>query len=385
MITAFNGHSTNPNPELAGLEAAKMAGHAKGAKLVFVYTSCDYNVKKVIAGIKKVYSCPIIGNTSFTGVITPSGFITGEKGFVGIMVLTGTLKVGIAGIAKTKGANAIEMGEKVAQKALKNLGKAPTAMYMVASPTEEEYFLKGITNVVGRIPFFGGSCADNTIEGKWKLFTDNLVMPEGVAVAFINTDSKINNVFTGAYHETKDMGIVTKMNGHRNIVEIDGKPALKVYAKWRGMTTNKLLGGNLLSESIVSPLGVKDRLGDLVAIRHPMNGNEDLTINVGNKVAEGTCIIRMEASVNEIISSVSATLKKLNKQLKGKPAFYHLVHCGGRRAGIGDRINEVTKAVAKLLKGVPYIMEFTFGEYGYEQDGRNTCGGLMLSFTAFEN
>lgn len=163
------------------------------------------------------------------------------------------------------------------------------------------------------------------------------------------------------------------------------QPALKVYAKWRGIAPNKLLGGNLLSESIVSPLGVKDRLGDLVAIRHPMNGNEDMSISVGNKVAEGTCIIRMEATIHEIITSVSSTLKKLNKQLKGKPALYHLVHCGGRRAGIGDRINEVTKAVSKLLKGVPYIMEFTFGEYGFEQDGRNTCGGLMLSFTAFEN
>jgi hypothetical protein len=32
---------------------------------------------------------------------------------------------------------------------------------------------------------------------------------------------------------------------------------------------------------------------------------------------------------------------------------------------------------------VPFITEFTFGEYGYEDDGNNTCGGLMLSFTAF--
>lgn len=41
----------------------------------------------------------------------------------------------------------------------------------------------------------------------------------------------------------------------------------------------------------------------------------------------------------------------------------------------------------KLIKeadGVPFIAEFTFGEYGYEADGLNTCGGLMLSFTAFE-
>ena len=33
------------------------------------------------------------------------------------------------------------------------------------------------------------------------------------------------------------------------------------------------MGMNLLSSTITAPLGVKDRLGSLVAIRHPMVGN----------------------------------------------------------------------------------------------------------------
>ena len=32
------------------------------------------------------------------------------------------------------------------------------------------------------------------------------------------------------------------------------------------------MGSNLLSATITEPLGVKDRLGDLIAIRHPMFG-----------------------------------------------------------------------------------------------------------------
>ena len=276
-------------------------------------------------------------------------------------------------------------GETVAKRALKDAGTtaAPQIMYMVGSPTEEEYYLKGITKVVGRVPLFGGSAADNTIEGKWSLYANNTVVPEGVAVAFIYTTANFANVFTGAYHETKDMGIITKVDGNRTLVEIDGTPALKQYAKWRKMSPKDLMGANLLSATITSPLGVKDRLGDLVAIRHPMNGNQDYSMNIGNKLATGTCVIRMEATVDELIASVSKTLTKLNKQL-GKPAeFYHLVHCGGRRAGIGDRINEVYQGVKKVVGDTPFIMEFTFGEYGYVEDGRNTCGGLMLSFTAF--
>lgn len=386
-MKAFNGYSINPNPVEAGLEAAKMAGNAKGAKLVFAYTSCDYDVKKVIEGLSQYYKCPIIGNTSFTGVVVPKGFVGGAKGFVGIMTLTGSdIHAGVACVKKSSPEQcAVALGEQVAKKALKDAGCTctPDIMYMVGSPTEEEHYLKGITNVVGRVPLFGGSCADNTISGNWCLYANKTIVSEGVAVAFIYTKAKFANVFTGAYKETADMGIITKVDGNRKLVEIDGKPALKVYAKWRGMAPNKLMGANLLSETITSPLGVKDRLGDLIAIRHPMNGNEDFSMNIGNQLAVGTCVIRMEASVDEIIKSVAKTIKELNSKL-GKPATcYHLVHCGGRRAGIGDRINEVTRALKRTIGDIPYIMEFTFGEYGYEQDGRNTCGGLMLSFTAF--
>ena len=386
-MKAFNGYSTNPNPFDAGLEAAKMAGNAKSAKLVFAYTSCDYDVKKVIEGIKEYYNCPIIGNTSFTGVVVPKGFVGGAKGFVGIMALTGAdVHAGVACIKKSNPEQcAVALGEQVAKKALKDAGCTctPDIMYMVGSPTEEERYLKGITNVVGRVPLFGGSCADNTISGNWCLYANNTIVSEGVAVAFIYTKAKFANVFTGAYKETGDMGIITKVEGDRKLVEIDGKPALKVYAKWRGMQPKQLMGGNLLSETITSPLGVKDRLGDLVAIRHPMNGNEDFSMNIGNKLAVGTCVIRMEASVSQLIKSVEATMKAVTEKLGKAPSCYHLVHCGGRRAGIDKRINEVVKAVKSVAGEVPFIMEFTFGEYGYEQDGRNTCGGLMLSFTAF--
>ena len=45
-------------------------------------------------------------------------------------------------------------------------------------------------------------------------------------------------------------------------------------------------------------------------------------------------------------------------------------------------MDEAVAEIKKAAGGVPFICEFTFGEYGFEKDG-NTCGGLMLSFTAF--
>lgn len=375
------GSSILADAFLAGKQATE-AAKVDGTKVAMVYCSCVYDVSEVIKGVKEVLpDVPVLGNTSFTGVITPDGYVGGDNPFVGVLTLAGDdLKVGVAGKAKTE--CAIKEGKLLAQEAMKNAGMTtqPDAFYMAASPAEEEFWLKGVSEVIGRVPFFGGSAADNSIAGEWKLYAGENVFPDGCIVAMF-WGLNIKNVFTGAYRETEDFGVITKINGIRCLAEIDGVPAADKYMEWRGVSKEEVTGGNLLSTTITSPLGIKDRLGDLIAIRHPMNGNDDGSFNVGANLAEKTCVIRMEATVDELISSVGETLDKLLTDCP-KPAALHLVHCGGRRAGIGDRINEVAEIVKTKAGDIPFIVEFTFGEYGFVSDSNNTVGGLMLSFTA---
>ncbi|MDR0635781.1 MAG: FIST C-terminal domain-containing protein [Treponema sp.] len=380
------GSSVAVDPKAAGKEAAgKVKAGLDSIKIAFAYASVAYDLGQLLAGIsEELPGIPVLGNTSFTGVITPEGFISGEKGFVGILALAGDdLSVGVAGTPK--GDCARETGRLAAKEAMKNAGKTcpPDYFYMAAPPGEEETFLKGVSDVIGRKPFFGGSAADNAIAGEWKLFANQQVFADGITLAFFYAEKPATNLFTGAYRETGDVGIITKVRDKRVLEEIDGKPALKRYAEWVGVDAESLKGGNLLVYTITSPLGVKDRLGDLTAIRHPMNGNDDYSMNIGANLAEKTAVIRMEGSVDELIASGADTLEALKKKMTAPPAAFFLVHCGGRRAGIGDRIEELVAGVKKAADGVPFIMEFTFGEYGYEDDGNNTTGGLMLSYTGF--
>ncbi|MDO5574527.1 MAG: FIST N-terminal domain-containing protein [bacterium] len=386
MLKANVGSSTNECPKTAGSEAARAAKMGLAdVKMAFVYASCAYEIAQVIAGVKEeLAGVPVLGNTSFTGVITPEGYVGGDKPFVGIMAFSDAdMSVGIAAVEKN--GCAIELGESLAKKAMAAAGKdtAPDYFYMAASPAEEEFYLKGMSKVIGRVPFFGGSAADNSIAGEWKLYAEDAVFADGCIVAYFYGGPKMTNLFTGAYRETNDFGVITKIDGNRTLMEIDGIPATRKYAQWRGLDQEAVTGGNLLVTTITSPLGIKDRLGDLIAIRHPMNGNDNGSMAIGNNLAEKTCVIRMEASVDELISSTGETLKKLIEKMPSKPLAFHLVHCGGRRAGIGDRINEVAASIKAAAGDIPYIVEFTFGEYGFESDNNNTCGGLMLSFTGF--
>ncbi|MCR4655368.1 MAG: FIST C-terminal domain-containing protein [Lachnospiraceae bacterium] len=384
MFKAYVGSSVNADAALAGKEAAS-AVKADGLKAAFAYMSCAYDVPKVLSAIAdELGDVPVFGNTSFTGVITPEGYVGGDKPFVGILAIEDD-DLTVSVVSSEKSGCSIATGEALAKKAMEAAGKtcSPCYFYMAASPAEEEKYLEGIQKVIGRKPFFGGSAADNAIAGEWLLYGDGKSFADGCVAAFFWGGAKMTNLFTGAYRETDDYGVITKIGSERQLMEIDGVPATEKYAAWRGLDKEAVTGGNLLVTTITSPLGIKDRLGKLIAIRHPMNGNEDGSLNTGNVLTEKTVVIRMEATVDELIDSTGNTLKALIEKMPGKPLAFHLVHCGGRRAGIGDRIDEVARQLKEAAGDVPFICEFTFGEYGFERDGENTCGGLMLSFTGF--
>ena len=85
---------------------------------------------------------------------------------------------------------------------------APAYFYMVAPPGEEETYLKGIEDVIGRVPFFGGSAADNSVEGKWKVLYGLESYGNGLGVVFFYTSKKAAFRYTGEYKETPKAGII---------------------------------------------------------------------------------------------------------------------------------------------------------------------------------
>ena len=392
MLKSQIGYSISENSFVAGQETAmKATVDMPNAQIGFLYTSCKNNIEEVVKGVRNITDTQFIGCTSSGSLIVPDGVIESENGFAGMMMMDDPdMTVGVA--CHEAGKDARTIGRKVAIAAVENAKttRAPAYFYMIASPKEEEEYLMGIQDVIGRVPMFGGSAADDTVEGNWKIICNDKVFSDGVAVAFFYTDNEIITSYTGAYRETENIGLITEVEDNRTLVSIDNISALKKYAKWIDATPASLQGQSLLVASILKPLGIKDPLGNSIIVRHPMFGNDngtksasDDTITLGNKVVPGTAIIQLESTQDELIDSTGETLKNLRKKMYTNPAAYVLIHCGGRKLGIGNRIDEVHKQLLREAKGVPFITCFTFGEYGYDEHSANMCGGLMLSFTAF--
>ena len=54
------------------------------------------------------------------------------------------------------------------------LGEMPSLVWLIVAPGNEEEVLNGLHGVLGdSVPIFGGSSADNSIEGKWVQFDGN--------------------------------------------------------------------------------------------------------------------------------------------------------------------------------------------------------------------
>ena len=391
MLKSKVGYSTNPDFFTMGQESIKESTKdLSNIKLNFLFTSANSDIKKIVEGIRTTTDTPIIGCTSSGGLIVPEGVISSPNGFAGILSLNDPdMVIGVA--AHEAGRDPRAIGRKVAIEAVENAKttRAPAYFCMFASPKEEEEYLMGIQDVIGRVPMFGGSAADDDVSGNWKIICNDKVITDGVAVAFLYTDNEIVTEFAGGYKETDNMGLITEVKNNRTLVSIDRVSALKKYAHWTNMSPSTLLGKNLLIASIMKPLGIKDPLGNLTVIRHPMFGDDsgtkttsDDTITLGNKVVKGTAIIQLEATQDDLINATGNTLRNLKRKMYTDPAAYILIHCGGRKFGIGDRIEEVHKQLVREARGIPFITPFTFGEYGYDEHSSNICGGLMLSFTA---
>ena len=388
MLKTKVGYSENVDAFASGAETAKMANVIENPQVGLLFTSCVQDQNKIMEGAKSVLGdVPVIGCTSSAAICTQDGYLNKETGYSGMMLFGGDLEVVTAGSAQTS-ETPREVGRRVARDAISKVKGAdvePDFFFMSASPANEEEYLEGIQDVIGNVPVFGGSAADNTVEGKWSILNDGEAFADGVTIAIFYTKGEMKNLYTGAYHETNNVGVITKVRDERTLVEIDHVPALKKYAEWTGKSVESLMGNNLLTETICAPLGVKDPIGKVTAVRHPMFGNDDLSMNIGANLAENTAVIQLSNTPEGILKANEETINNLNKLMVSEANSYFLVHCGGRRLGLAlSQIEDkIYPEVKKVIPNKEFLMVFTFGEYGMGDHSSNTVGGLSLSYTAF--
>lgn len=101
MTTAGTSANSGLSAYDSGYAAARWAIEAvqSSAEVLLLYTSADYPIDEVLRGAVAVApDVPILGNTSFTGVVTSDGQTGGTSGFTGALA-SGEEELSLKGIA----------------------------------------------------------------------------------------------------------------------------------------------------------------------------------------------------------------------------------------------------------------------------------------------
>ena len=334
--------------------------------------------------LRRVYAnLPVFGTSSFQGVFT-------QRGFAGGMTLLVAERDDAVAPAVALEATSAEHARKRAQAACRKiqqeLGMLPGMLLLHATPGYEEHILAGVRDVFGKdVPVYGGSAADNTLSGNWRVFANGTVFNEGfLLVGLVSARAPLGG-FLGGYLPTEHTGTVTRADG-RVVYEIDGQPAAHVYNNWaNGAIADELeRGGNVLSKTNLLPLarivgnaqGIPRRL--LAHPRAVIGGEKALLLFA--EFSRGDQITLMTSTADPLITRVRRVVQRARGSVRSTPRAALLIYCAGCLSPMLDQAGRIAQEFAMELPGVPFVGIATFGEQGtFFEKAESWHGNLMCS------
>ncbi|EPZ34864.1 FIST domain-containing protein [Rozella allomycis CSF55] len=412
-VISHSTYANNPNPREAIAKCLKsiseVFGGARAPSVLFVGFTETYDFKEIQKAIieEAVDGTPFIGVSSCLGVMSNASTspMNGAP-YCGLWALhdpNGIYLTGFAACRENTHEGWFECGVNAVQHALSQLDKdkllpefekKPDCVWMHATPGDEERVIAGIQSILGtKVTIAGGSAADNTISGRWASISQHGTTQNGVNVCLLWSSVVTQSLFYCGYKSTKTSATVTKA-GHRNIIELDGKPAAEVYNQWTGNLYEEYLkkSGNILAQSTFFPLGrqVGVDVEDMPCYQmlHPETINTKHEVSLFAAVKEGEKIELMRGTEASIVNDISKVCRRLMlnsgfspNEIKGALVIY----CAGCMLASKDHIEKVIKSMNSTLNNAPFIGTFNFGEQGRYPNGDVGHGNLMFSVLLFSS
>jgi hypothetical protein len=355
---------------------------------VMLYGPDDAPFEDIMANIRRRFpEAQTFGATSFRGVFSAQGFsrdtvllIAERQDEIKASV---SLQHGDASQAKTL---AIKACREIGQRLEGN----PSTLLLHATPGFEERILEGVLTAFGTdVQVYGGSAADDTLSGRWRVFANGRVCSQGFLLIGVSSRRAPLGSFVGGFLPTEHSGVVTKVRG-RIVLEIDSKPAAAVYNDWtRGAIAPELVtGGNVLHKTSLLPLARSLGESHVVPRRllsHPHEVMADSqSIAFFSEFSFGDRITLMTSTRDPLVSRVRRAVQRARGSTATRPRGALLVYCGGSLGGLMDQANTIASEFASELGDAPFVGIATFGEQGpFFNKAESWHGNLMCSAVLF--
>lgn len=401
------GWSTKADVTGAVKEAvASVRGQLGGATpdYAILFSTVGYDVNVVLDEVNRAFGpdTKIFGETSCLGVVTNDGFHIGKVGSLALLgISSDRVSFGIGACSLNEVPDPKEAARKAISEAIKDAGKERRELpdLVLVAPCavgNEEKLLAGIEAVLGKgkVPIFGGAAADNTIKGYWKVFANERVYSNAIALTAIYTDLKLGYAFLSGFTPTDKKAIATEAEG-RVIIELDHRPAGEVYNEWVDCRlTDELLNSaeNILLATNLDPLGKKMLTKAGITpylLVHPKSfpKTPEHSLEVFADVKKGDEFTFLRGSREMLVerAALTARLARSRGRITEKEVAGGLfIYCAGTMLAIpAEDRPQITSKINEALGGAPFIGVFTFGEQGFFPGIGNLHGNLMSSAIIF--
>ncbi|MEA2098774.1 MAG: EAL domain-containing protein [Campylobacterota bacterium] len=321
-------------------------------QIFYANTNID-SIKEVQLFFKENYPASVVLGTTTDGVLESTAVYNDTKSVVTFTSFDETTLKTILLESADYNNDSFIMGQAIANQLSVDDTKSIITFTDGININGEEY-LNGISSINSEVIVSGGLAADNGKLKKTYVFDKDTISSNGVIGVSLNSQSL--NVRTSYNFDWLPIGkkmLVTKAIKNR-IYEIDGIPAVEIYAKYMGDE----LANRLPQTGIEYPLVFEEdgvSIGRAVLFRH-----DDNSLTFAGNIEEGTLIRFGIGNIEMIIKNSDAQLKSMCEKFKYKPEAIFIYSCMARRRFMKEHIEDDLKATRNLGEISGF---FTYGEF----------------------
>lgn len=351
--------------------------------VAIVLTTVDRPVSNVQTALANhLEGVPVHAATSCSAVLTNNG---PQPNALSVLLLHAPGNAAVASAEFSDSVSPADATRAAANELSESLNNDVAHILLFASPGSEEAVLSTLCEVLPSAKVFGGSAADNTVEGKWSIYNTESSFTSGVSMLGISSSVKFGAELVPPYTPGEISAEITSSSG-RTINTLDGKPAAEVIRQWIGPSVEGKVekGGSIIVESATTPLGVERVNGAHVGI-HAAEITSDGSVGLFAEVSEGERLVKMDKMGDkDSAAAASIGLEKAYNQAMQKgniqdPKAGILIYCGGLSIAVG---NDLAKSLECMKDKAPLLGMTAFGEQGRFED-KNVHSNLAVGIALF--
>ncbi|GBG12526.1 uncharacterized protein NMK_0057 [Novimethylophilus kurashikiensis] len=352
----------------AAVSSPKMA-------LVVFFCSSHYDLDVIAAEINACFhGVPVIGCTT-AGEIGPSGYR--QHSISGFSLPADDFSVALGHVESLDSFNPAA-ANAIVSRLLGRLGKPGTfhgshyfALQLIDGlSNQEEIVTQAFQQALGGIALFGGSAGDDLRIESTCVFSDHAFRRNSTVLAIIETVAPFTIFKTQNFIGGHDRFVVTQADAEsRTIYELNGEPAVQVYARATGVTVDAL------DDNHFSDFPVVVRLHGMDYVRSIQKANRDGSLTFYCAIERGL-ILRIGQSL-DFTGNLASVLDNVRSKV-GEPELLIACDCVLRQIEMKEKGWQ--SEVEQLFEQNNTVGFSTYGEQFMGIHMNQTLSGLAIGY-----